>query len=193
MDRVRFRFLIKESVIPAPTRNPDHPAYGHLIAWLLFSLLFYFSDQLDRSFRLYLLLVPLMALPALCLAIAGVGGLALSIWRARYRYLVTVLLAPLLLVGTMILAGSGYDSDWLRFHLFGWRYVQAVNHMPPTGARYRSWDWGDTGGAAIANIFHRLVYDETDQSKSTASSGDNHSVDVRSLGQHFYFVTEIYQ
>ncbi|WP_321926899.1 hypothetical protein [Paraburkholderia guartelaensis] len=173
--------------------KPDCFAHGHLVAWFLFSLLFYFSDQLDRSFRLYLLVIPLMALPAISLVIVWVFALASSIWRQRWRYLTTVALSPLLVFGTVLLMRSVYDSDWLRFQSFRSRYEQAAQDLHQRGGSYREWNWGDTGGVAVANIFHKLVYDESSRTASSAFSSDQHSLDVRPLGEHFYLVTEIYQ
>jgi hypothetical protein len=175
------------------TGKPDRFAYGHLVAWLLFSLLFYFSDQLDRSFRLYLFLVPLLTIPALPLIVAWLAALGLSIWRKHGRYLFAVMVAPMLLVGTIAAMRSGCDSDWLRFQLFGWRYEQAARTLHEQGGWYREWNWGDTGGVAVANIFHKLVYDETNRTSLSELSSDSHSIEVRPLGRHFYLVTEIYQ
>jgi hypothetical protein len=88
---------------------------------------------------------------------------------------------------------SGYDSDWLRFQLFGWRYEQAASILRQQGGFYREWDWGDTGGAAAANIFHKLIYDETSRTTLSRLSSASHSIAVRPLGRHFYLVTETYQ
>jgi hypothetical protein len=178
---------------PGTIDKYDRVAYGHLIAWALLSLLFYFSDQLDRTLRLYILVVPLQVLPGLALIVAWLFALGLSIWRKHWRYLATLILAPTLLVGTTAMMSFGYDSDWLRFQLFGWRYEQAAKTLHQQGGTYREWNWGDTGGVAAANIFYKLVYDETNRTTSSALSEDSHSIDVRSFGKHFYLVTEIYQ
>lgn len=183
----------RSSTTSATTGKLDRFAYGQLVAWLLFSLLVYFSDQLDRNYRLSLLLVPLLVIPGLLSVIVWMLAVALSIWRKHWRYLGTVMLSLLLVVGTVLLMKSGYDSDWLRFQLFGWRYELAVRNLHQTGAGYRTWDWGDTGGVPAPNIFHKLVYNESDRIASSAFSNDRHSVDVRSLGKHFFLVTETYQ
>ena len=112
---------------PRTTRKRDRFAYGHLIAWALFGLLFYSSDQFDRSFRLYFLVVPLLALPALSLAVAWLFALGLSIWRKHWRYLCTVMLAPMLLVG---IAGS-IVSGLLIFRLGSYPDWATSAEIPP--------------------------------------------------------------
>jgi hypothetical protein len=113
----------------------------------------------------------------------------------------------------------GFDSHWVRFQLQKWAYLEHIARCGcgPDGLRFKTFDWGGTGGLVSPNFFYTLVYDESDEialsaDKRTAAwkrkvgSGigsqlysilepedERHSINVKLIERHFYLVTEIYQ
>ncbi len=121
------------------------------------------------------------------------------------------ILGPALVVAlVMLLHHLGIDANHVRFVLTGPHYESLIAAMPRDGQEplLVRLDWGDTGGAGVANIFHALVFDESDaatqmqrspqwwsraaRSMPSISKGD-HTVNVKRMAKHFYLITEIYQ
>ncbi|MEK9136030.1 MAG: hypothetical protein AAB393_02810 [Bacteroidota bacterium] len=93
-----------------------------------------------------------------------------------------------------MLLRTGFDSHWVRFQFNKPSYEETVQALEGTHPRYHSWSWGSTGGAAAANIFHSLVYDESDRvAHRDGEKVEGGITSVRTFGNHFYLVTLIYQ
>jgi hypothetical protein len=126
----------------------------------------YYGAELDRIFRLYWFLIPVLGLPALGLVIGLVVALIVNAMRRRWRRAISVLAAP-------ILAGSFFallihfrvTPDLIRFELWRSNYLSQAAALPATddGPRLKVWSWGGTGGAGVTNIEKLLVYDDSDQ------------------------------
>lgn len=174
----------------------DRFSFFHLYAWLGLGLLVYLSDEINRLLALWILLVPLLVIPAVTLACMFVGGFIRNLWLRRWRSLVSVLVAP---VVTAILFGGlvryQLTPDWFRFQLTRPYYAWRVHNLPGPSPRYHEWYWGETGGVATANIFYKLVYDETDKPLDRSAPGGQEGAEytVRSVGNHFFLVAQIYQ
>ncbi|MBX9774151.1 MAG: hypothetical protein K2Y71_07025 [Xanthobacteraceae bacterium] len=105
-----------------------------------------------------------------------------------------------------------------RFEFNRQHYVDQIVQLPETGVpRLMAFDFGSTGGTAVANIFYTLVYDESDEiglppaqrslewrqracsvssmqaCLTQKSDPQRYVVEVKSMGSHFYLITEIYQ
>lgn len=178
--------LIQHEII----ERSDNLPYGHIVAWSLYGALFCLFDQLERISALSLFVtLPLLTVGGFCMLIVWITTITVSLWKRRWRYIGTAVLGPALLIGVVFLVRYGYGCDWLRFQLCSWRYDREVQQMPQTQPRYRTWDWGETGGAGVVNIFHSLVYDETNRTAELALP--NGAISVHPLGNHFFIVTEI--
>jgi cytochrome c oxidase subunit IV len=131
-----------------------------------FFLLVSVSTDIDRIFKLYVLLVPILVVPALILAATLVISLGVNVFRRRWRRSVSIVVAPIIAVLFFHLLGwLGLDREAIRLKLWKSSYLAEVDAIPATDGhlRLKSWDWGSTGGVAVPNIFWKLVYDESDQ------------------------------
>jgi hypothetical protein len=168
----------------------------HFYVWFAFVSIAYISDELDRVFRLWILVIPLVAIPALIAITTFLIGLIANIWTRRWERLVSVIAAPVLTVG-LLAASIHYqiNTDWIRFQVTQAYYMSLARQLPGPSPRYHEWYWGDTGGAATANIFYNLVYDETDKplDRPTKPGQEAATFSARSYGNHFFLVTELFQ
>jgi hypothetical protein len=187
--------------------------------WIaLLCLLFASGNDLDRIFNLYLALVPLLLLPALAIAIYWGVALIRNIVLRRWRRVASVLAAPVM--AYVMFAGAwaaGISSEWIRFEIGKSYYIDQVARLPDTGEpRFKTFDWGGTGGAAVTNIMYTLIFDESDEialapearSKewrqragkmcpgtmmcSILNPPEGFSVTVKRIEGHFYLVTEMF-
>lgn len=178
-------------------------------------LLYASSDYLDRIFNLYLLLVPLLFLPTLFVAVGLLASLIGNAVKRRWRRCVSVVAGSLVAVSVFLLAGYlGINLDRIRFEVTKSYYTKLTAQMPRERAEplFTRFDWGSTGGAGVASIFHTLVFDESDevalplerrsdqwkqraatQMPSILNADERHSIQVRKMDGHFYLITEVYQ
>ena len=152
------------------------------------------GDDLDRIFHLYVFVIPVIGVPALVWTLVLVGALFGNALRRRWRRVISVVGAPV--VGWSLFAlliHKGITTDWIRFEFGKSEYMREVSKTPVLrgSPRIVAWDWGDTGGVAVANVFYTLVYDDSDQiisSPSSWSSGWMRSADRAAHGNGFYSV-----
>jgi hypothetical protein len=174
---------------PADRFTAKHVAMQFGLAIFLMS-----SNELDRILNLYLLVVPLMLAPCGVVAAAFIYSIASSIYNRHWRLFVSALAAPPIVAGILgLLAHYKINPDWLRFQLTCAEYKKEI--ATDLHARHgpRTWSWGETGGAAVVNVFKKVVYDESDGVINEAKkSTPNMDISVRSFGDHFYLVTTIY-
>jgi hypothetical protein len=196
----------------APKLDRYTPWYT-IWTWALFLL---FWVDLDRIYNLYLAVVPLLVLPALIWAAVLVISLVVNAIRRRWRRTISIVLAPIIAASFFLPLGRiGLTTEFIRLELRKSTYLAEVESLPPTvsGCRLKTWHWGSTGGAAVANFFWILVYDDCDQialprsSQSAEWAGDASRADkngmlhallydddnttLRHLGGHFYVVQQV--
>src|SRR5262249_27340717 len=138
-------------------------SYSIWVGMLL--LLFVYSHELDRVFNLYFLLVPLLLVATIAVAIWWSICLIANALTRRWRRVMSVAAAPVVAYSFFAVLGAlGINPDRIRFE-FNWTYYQdQVARLPHTGEpRFKMFDWGSTGGVAVVNIFHILIYDESDE------------------------------
>ncbi|MCA8311014.1 hypothetical protein LGM90_21120 [Burkholderia sp. AU28942] len=122
-------------------------AASHFYVWLGAAAIIYFSDQLDRLFGLWILLVPLMAIPVLVAISIFVGGFIAILLARRWRRLFSVFTAPLMAIGLLMAARQfGINPDWIRFQVMRAHYSDLARNLPGPSPRYGEWSWGGTGG-----------------------------------------------
>jgi hypothetical protein len=85
--------------LQGPTRIRTWFSGAHFFAWFVFVTTVYISDELNRVFKLWFLVVPLVAIPALIAITTSLFGLVATIWARRSDRLVSVVGAPVLTVG----------------------------------------------------------------------------------------------
>lgn len=180
---------------PLPPKKPSWLVIGNFCAWLITGAVFYVSDELDKRFGLWLLIIPMIGLPALIASGFFLTGIISSLWTRRWRTLCLISAAPALTYG-LLLASFHYqvDTDWLHFQWAHDHYEKLARALPGPAPKYHEWDWGGTGGAASANIFYTLIYDESDNPLHQPLShhqGTNSS--ARSFGKHFFLVTDVFE
>nr|WP_204340499.1 hypothetical protein [Rhizobium leguminosarum] len=144
--------------------------------------------------------------------IAVAGSLCINLALRRWRRLVSLLIAPLLLLVLLhILAAVGITSDSVRFALTKQTYLAEIERtdLPGGEQRFRTFVWDDT---FLEKTYSTLVYDESDevalprgeqstawqQSVQTSCSekkecvdldpGPDEYVSVRKIGEHFYIL-----
>jgi hypothetical protein len=187
---------------------------------MLVTLLFWYGNELDRIFHLYVLLLPVLFIPALIVTVALLVGGILACVRRHWRRLASIVAAPPLAWALFAwLSQMGVSPDWVHFQLQKSAYLEQVARCEcgPNGLRFKVFDWGGTGGVAVANIFYSLVYDESDEIALPAGEwttawkrrvgpgtgsqlysilqpeDEHHSTNVKLVEGHFYLVTEVYQ
>jgi hypothetical protein len=141
-----------------PSRKRDWFAVGHFYVWLAFDAIFYVSDELDRMLGLWLLLIPLLAIPALIAVGTYVAGLVANVWARRWRRSVSVIATPIVMIG-LLGASIHYqiNPDWIRFQLTHGYSARLAHNLPGPSPKNHEWYWGRIGGAATANIFYSLM------------------------------------
>ncbi|TVT79543.1 hypothetical protein [Pseudomonas sp. H3(2019)] len=188
--------IIESKIGQIPSRKQDWFAVGHFCVWLVFGTIFYLGDELDRLFGLWLLLIPLLAIPALIASGTFAIGLVANLWARRWRRLVSVVAAPVVTIG-LLAASIHYqiNPDWIHFQLTRDHYTELARNLPGPSPKYHEWSWGGTGGAVGPNIFYGLVYDETDKPLNRPEEPGHKGVtsSARPYGRHFFLITEIFQ
>jgi hypothetical protein len=180
----------------SPPARQARFATSHFVVWLSAGAIFYFADQLDRIFNLWLLILPVVAIPAFIAICTFVVGLVANLWKRRWHRLVFVIAAPILTIG--LLATLRYyrvDPDWLRFQLTSVYYMRLTRDLPGPSPKFGRWGWGSTGGAIGPTIFYSLVFDESDKPLDRLGTPGQKSPtwSARAYGHHFFLVTELYQ
>jgi len=196
--------------------RPDKFTFSYVI-WLgLYFLFFICGEDLDRILHLWILLVPILLLPGAALLIYFLVGLIKSLWNRHWRRMISLLIAPFIIYGFfIILKADGITKNQIRLELNKSSYLQEIDRLPSDKPKLKIFDWGSTGGVAVANTFYTLVYDESDNINQPASfcaqenvikmktgtqlysicepASPRHLIDVERIEQHFYLVTETYQ
>jgi hypothetical protein len=176
-------------------------------------------NYLDEIYNFYLLLVLIIFPPFLILAGALVVSFAISLFRLRWRRILSIVAAPIIALSLFGLTNRlGLTPSFVRLELSKSSYMAQIDALPTTdGPRLKCWDWGATGGVAVATTFRTLVYDESDQLALPRSSwseswilkateacrgtplqsvihpSGSSQADVGRLEGHFYIATELFQ
>jgi hypothetical protein len=150
---------------PAVVDRRDKFSLSYFVWVTLLFLLFASSNDLDRIFNLYLVLVPLLVLSALSITICWTATLLHNLWLRRWRRVVSVLAAPVAAYALFAAANAaGVTPQWVRFELGRRYYTDEIAKLAKTDeARFKTFDWGRTSGDGVANIIYTLVYDESDE------------------------------
>jgi hypothetical protein len=182
-------------------------------------LLFIFGHDLDRIFGLSLLLVPLILIPTFVVGLIWLAALFRNAVARRWRRVASIVTAPPLAFALLSgLGAAGVNPESIRFAFGRPSYVAQIANLPKSGEpRFKLFDWGDTGGAGVAQIFHTLIYDESDEIALSADQRsaswrsrmgrfcpgsqmcsilepktDRYGVQVRKMDDHFYLMTETF-
>jgi hypothetical protein len=211
---------ISEQAHLDPTRKSDRYTPWYTVWTGAFFLLLWLSQDLDRIFNLYIMLVPMLAIPALAWIAALIIGLGVNVFKRRWRRIISIVAAPII-AGSFFLALEplGVTTQRVRLELWKSDYLAQIDALPASddGIRLKTWNWGETGGVAVPNFFWTLVYDESDQIAVPPSSwsaewvqktgqvgsplysvvhnrrdGKDYYVSIRRLDGHFYVVEELY-
>jgi hypothetical protein len=129
-------------------------------------LLYVFGNDLDRVYNLWLALVPILLLPTAILAIFFLVSLLANLINRRWRRLASLIASPVLAAVPLVLLGHlGITPSWLRFEMWRDYYEQEVAQIirHESEPRFKSFDWGGTGGAAVINFDYALIFDESDE------------------------------
>jgi hypothetical protein len=165
--------------------------------WMIMAFLTLAAGSLLEKMSLVpgLALVLLLPVVVIGCAILWVWLLLRNIRRRAWRGTASVVAAPLLTYLLFVLSDwSGFDVDRARFELGRSSYLAQVAEPQRAGSpRFKEFDWGGSGGAVGANIFYKLVYDESGQIVQQRRSDPRHTIEVKKMRDHFFLVTEIYQ
>ena len=205
------------------TRDAISPWY---IVWVIVWFLFIeVINYLDYRSNLYFAVIPLVGLPSIALLLSLLISLIVNLITRRVRRLLSIVAAIILVLILVVLMRSlAGIPQFIRMELFRSVLLKEVNAIPAeNGPRLKCWEWGSTGGGAVANIFWTLVYDESDQInlprqlwraqwnrkvEEVAKEKDasvlnllihperiapNEHLNVERLQGHFYLITDIYQ
>ncbi len=222
----RTPIRLREAVKPVGTKeqmaekgsgssSTDRFTAIHFWLCLLCFLLVAFSYELERIFNLWLPIVPLLLLPLGLLLLTLTSSIIWNAMRGRWRRAVSAAIAPLTAVAPMVVCYQfGITPTWLRFQLSRTYFEREVALAAATNdaPRLRAFAWGETGGAAVANIFHTLVFDESDEislppERRSASwveraqhqpqlysiLREQGAPTIQPMSRHWYVVTQLYQ
>jgi hypothetical protein len=190
--------MIASVAMATPNAKPDKFTLSYSLWIGAPILILVLGGELDRIFNLHILLVPLILIPALAAGMAWLVALIQSASRRRWRRVASIVAAPVIAVSFFaILNVLGIDPDRVRFELSRQYYLDQIAQIPRVGnePRFKSFPWGETGGAVGANVFRTLEFDESGQIAGTddQTSDRRYSKSVRALRDHFYIVTETHQ
>jgi|GEM_PF-5580624 len=158
-------------------------------------------------------MIDLLVFLATLIAIAGF--LCFNLVLRRWRRVLSLLTAPLLLLVCLhLLAIVGITPDSVRFALTRQTYLAEIERadLPDAGQRFRTFVWDDT---FRDKTYSTLIYDESDEialpkgAQSTAwqqrlrkfcsekrkecvnlDPGPDDYVSVRKIGEHFYILDD---
>jgi hypothetical protein len=207
-----------EAAIPVTKNDKFTASFG--FGLILLAVWFMAVNEFDRIFNLYLLIVPFLFFPTVALGLWWLGSLLASIWHRRWRRAASVIVAPVIAYGLIqLILHLGFTPGWIRFELGRQYYLAEIDKLPRgSEPRFKVFNWGQTGGAAVVNNFFTLVFDESDEIALPAEKRSSdwsrrarsfcpgsqmcsilqpdpprHIVDVVKISGHFYLVTELYQ
>lgn len=168
----------------------------HIKLQAALAVLFFFAGELDRTLGLWILIIPVVFIPAITVALIWIVSVFSNLIRRRWTRLISAAIAPLIVWPVFfLLLMSGFDADWVHFQIKRPSYMATIRTLDVSHPRERSWDWGGRGGVGSVNFHYSVVYDETDRT----ASRDGEKVEgggtvwVRSFGDHFYLVTYVVQ
>ena len=152
-------------------------------------------EQLDRFLNLWLLVAPIILIPALIVFVYWLHNFLIAYSRQNWKRLLSVILAPIAVyIVCSVFSKNGINADWVHFQIKKSSYEETVKNLTMPSPKTYTWDWGDIGGAATANIFYTLTYEENDALLKEQSGTDFSNIrNVRSFGNHFYLITDTYQ
>jgi hypothetical protein len=147
--------------------------------------------------------------------LATIGSLGINLARWRWRRVLSLLAAPVLLCGLFrLLVVVGITPDSVRFAITEHAYLTEVRgiDVPSTERRFKTFKWDST---FVAKTYSTLVYDESDEialpkgdqsaawqqrnqnlcSKLSADCvnldpGSDQYITVRKIGDHFYILDD---
>lgn len=172
------------------------------------------TSEIENVYSLY----PFLFLPCLALVLLiGVStyatAMARHLWHRRWRRVISLVLAPVVVVfGYLFATSHGLDATWVRFTFNKSNYLADVAHLPQNGGtpKQMHWGWGGTGFAGIANSEIDLIYDESGAVESVHQAlargadptdclkilncfdGQTASLSIRRLDANFYLATWYY-
>jgi hypothetical protein len=181
-------------------------------------VLFASRGELDRTFRLELLLIPILLVPGIAIPVAWLASLIVNTSGRHWKRAASILAAPFLAYSLCwALAAAGMDPPRVRFELNRPFYLRQIGEFTNTGAPiFKFFDWGETGGPTISTGLYTLIYDESDEitmAPEQRSSDWQHRVgslcpgtrmcsalspempreiEIRKMADHFYLVSEFY-
>src|SRR2546423_1159358 len=91
---------------PAAATKNDRYTYGWLIVFGLYFLLLAYGNELDRILNLWLLLVPLLLVPAVVIVVCWFVALIANIVMRRWQRLFSQLAAPFIAAAFFALLGA---------------------------------------------------------------------------------------
>jgi hypothetical protein len=167
----------------------------HICLQIFLAVLLVSADEIDRIFNLWLALVPIIGIPALIICITWVVAIFRRLIHSQRPSLFSILFAPLIVwLPFIILLRAGINPDWIRFQINRGTYENEVELSKEVRPRYKSWNFGATGGVAVVNVSRYIIFDESD--KVMLKSGqkeDGGTISVRKMSSHFYLFTVMYQ
>lgn len=207
-----------ETAIPATKDDGFTLSFG---LWLILLAAWFMAlNELDRIFNLHFFIVPFLFFPALAFVLWLLGNLLSGIWHRRWRRVLSAVVTPVIAYGSIqLVLHLGFTPGWIRFELGKRHYLAEIERLPQNGEpRFKLFNWGETGGAGVVNVFFNLIFDESDEialpperrsdqwSRRMRSycpgtqmcsilrpDPPRHIVDIQKVDGHFYLVTEYYQ
>ncbi|MBY5768165.1 hypothetical protein HFO06_34720 [Rhizobium leguminosarum] len=195
--------------MPEPEKRGDKFTWTYalwLLPWLAPNWLYWLLPTWDWW------TIDLIVWVVMLIAIAG--SVCINLTLLRWRRLVSLLTAPLLLLVLLrILATAGLTTDNVRFTLTKQTYLAEIERTDRSGGepRFKTFAWDNT---FLEKTYSTLVYDESDEvalprgEQSTAwqqrvqtscsekkecvdlDPGPDESISVRKIGEHFYLLDD---
>src|SRR5271167_4852300 len=99
-------------------RGQDRFTWTYTLWTAVVALLVYCSEELDRTFHLYLFLIPILGIPSLVVLIALIVSLGVNLVKGHWRRALSIVMAPVLVVSALVVTlKAGLNEDWVRFEI----------------------------------------------------------------------------
>jgi hypothetical protein len=151
-----------------------------------------FDRILPLSLPLFLIIVIFLFVLFLVLCI----GACRDFYRGRWRRATSIVGAPVVAIALFLsLARLEITPDYVRLKILKTSYLAEVNKTVPSGEPLlKLWNWGETGGVSVMNVFYTLVYDDSDEiflPSIKRSSSWNQRANTMAKGTELFSILQI--
>ena len=146
----------------------DRFSFKYSIMCAVAGAFIWFSHAIDRAYNLYILLDLLIIVLSVFFGIYIFYAFIINLLRRNFRLMSSAIAAPFLAYALFFsLTAMNINQDRILFFFQKGRFVALVEQAKALNpeSELLVFPLGDTGGAAVVNIFDLIVYDESGEIK----------------------------